>query len=133
MRSLPVFNPQNRFASTTVAYDEGEAPDQHVEIHEDHTRSILATNDSPDVGFRWSINPYRGCSHACAYCLDGDTAILMGDGSTRALRDVRAGDVVYGTLKRGGIRRLHQPPVSVTGDEDERGLRRRRRVASLPP
>lgn len=68
MRPLPVLSPQSRFAKTTVAYDEGEAPDQPLEVHEDQTRSILATNDSPDVGFRWSINPYRGCSHACAYC-----------------------------------------------------------------
>lgn len=111
MRALPVFNPQNRFASSTVTYDDGETPDQHLEVHEDRTRSILATNDSPDVGFRWSINPYRGCSHACAYCLDGDTAILVGDGSTRALRDVRVGDVVYGTLKRGGVRRLVRTTV----------------------
>src|SRR5277367_2709842 len=35
---------------------------------DDKSRSILASNDSPDVGFRWSVNPYRGCSHACAYC-----------------------------------------------------------------
>ena len=68
MKPLPVFNPHNRFASTTVTYDDGEIPDQHVEVHEDQTRSILATNDSPDVGFRWSVNPYRGCSHACSYC-----------------------------------------------------------------
>lgn len=68
MKPLPVFNPHNRFAKTSVAYDDGETPDQHLEVHEDQTRNILATNDSPDVGFRWSINPYRGCSHACAYC-----------------------------------------------------------------
>src|SRR5262245_60599451 len=39
-----------------------------LEVFEDHTRSILATNDSPDIGFDFSINPYRGCQHACAYC-----------------------------------------------------------------
>jgi len=32
------------------------------------------------VPFEWTINPYRGCSHACVYCLAGDTAILMADG-----------------------------------------------------
>ena len=44
------------------------APSQRLTVYEDHTRNILATNDSPDLGFGWSINPYRGCFHACAYC-----------------------------------------------------------------
>src|SRR5579864_5135593 len=41
--------------------------------------------------FRWTINPYRGCQHACTYCLDGDTPVLMADGRTRQLAAVRAG------------------------------------------
>ncbi len=61
-------NPQNRFESTSVEYEDGEAPGAEFEVIEDHSKSILATNDSPDVGFRWSVNPYRGCCHACAYC-----------------------------------------------------------------
>ena len=55
--------------------------------------------------FRWTINPYRGCTHACTYCLSGDTPVLMADGRTRALADVRAGDRVYGTVRRGTYRR----------------------------
>jgi DNA repair photolyase len=39
-----------------------------TELFPDQTRSIVATNDSPDIPFRWSINPYRGCEHGCAYC-----------------------------------------------------------------
>jgi DNA repair photolyase len=39
-----------------------------LRVHEERAKSILATNDSPDVPFRWSVNPYRGCQHACAYC-----------------------------------------------------------------
>jgi DNA repair photolyase len=39
-----------------------------VTVYEDETRDILSRNDSPDLPFRWSINPYRGCFHACAYC-----------------------------------------------------------------
>ena len=42
--------------------------------------------------FEWTINPYRGCSHACVYCLAGDTPILMADGATRPLADLRVGD-----------------------------------------
>ena len=54
-----------------LEYDDGEAPDAEVTVYEDQSKSILSANDSPDVGFRWSVNPYRGCRHACAYCLDG--------------------------------------------------------------
>src|SRR5499427_6550683 len=65
----PVENPPNPWLSTEVAYLEDEPPPTaRPQVFEDHTRSILATNDSPDLGFKWSVNPYRGCQHACAYC-----------------------------------------------------------------
>ena len=57
------------------------------------------------VPFDWTINPYRGCSHACAYCLAGDTPILMADGSTRPLAALRPGDAVLGTTGAGACRR----------------------------
>jgi DNA repair photolyase len=68
MRALPVLNPANRFSTTELAYDDGEAPVVTLDVYEDHSRGILSKNDSPDVGFTWSVNPYRGCYHACAYC-----------------------------------------------------------------
>ena len=69
MKSRPTENPHNRFHSQVVTYDDGEAPPPaRVTVIEDQSRSILAHNDSPDIGFRWSVNPYRGCQHACAYC-----------------------------------------------------------------
>ncbi len=108
-RPLPVHNPQNRFDATFTEWDVDsveDIPRATLHVYEDKTRNILATNDSPDVGFRWSVNPYRGCTHACAYCLDGDTAILMADGSQRALRDVRVGDEILGTQPRRRYRRL---------------------------
>ena len=37
-------------------------------MFEEEAKSILTRNDSPDVPFDWSVNPYRGCQHACAYC-----------------------------------------------------------------
>ena len=43
-------------------------PDAQQEIYEEHAKSVLSENDSPDIGFRFSLNPYRGCHHACAYC-----------------------------------------------------------------
>ena len=55
--------------------------------------------------FRWTINPYRGCQHACVYCLGGETPILMADGRTKPLAEVRVGDQIYGTVKSGYYRR----------------------------
>src|SRR5262245_42531632 len=57
------------------------------------------------VPFEWTINPYRGCTHACAYCISGDTPILMADGRTRPLADLRVGDRIYGTVRDGRHRR----------------------------
>jgi DNA repair photolyase len=63
----PLSNPPNPWASTVVQYLEGP-PEARIEVFEDHTKGILATNTSPDIPFRYSVNPYRGCMHACAYC-----------------------------------------------------------------
>ncbi len=57
------------------------------------------------VPFEWTINPYRGCSHACSYCLAGDTPVLMADGSTRPIALLEVGDVVMGTTGAGRHRR----------------------------
>jgi DNA repair photolyase len=57
------------------------------------------------VPFEWTINPYRGCSHACAYCISGDTPILTADGRTKPMADVRVGDRIYGTVREGNYRR----------------------------
>src|SRR6476469_3953142 len=59
-------------------------------------RAKSALNRVPEVSqvpFRLTINPYRGCAHACNYCLLGDTPILMADGRTKALEDLRVGDL----------------------------------------
>jgi DNA repair photolyase len=61
-------NPPNPFASEERTWLEGLEPPAHLEVWEDASRSILSSNDSPDIGFRYSVNPYRGCQHACAYC-----------------------------------------------------------------
>jgi DNA repair photolyase len=57
------------------------------------------------VPFTWTLNPYRGCSHACSYCLSGDTPILLADGSTRPLSQLEVGDTVLGTMGAGPHRR----------------------------
>jgi DNA repair photolyase len=55
--------------------------------------------------FRWTINPYRGCQHSCVYCMSGETPILMADGRTKPLAQVRIGDRVYGTVRDSFYRR----------------------------
>jgi len=59
----------------------GEPPVAPLEVYEDQSQSILSRNDSPDLGFRWSVNPYRGCFHACAYCYARPTHEYFGLGA----------------------------------------------------
>lgn len=50
-------------------------------LYTDDSREILSRNDSPDLPFRWSVNPYRGCFHACAYCYARPSHEYWGFGS----------------------------------------------------
>jgi DNA repair photolyase len=100
------WNPQNRFEKLEYIVDE----DAHVDDDpsapgtiylRDPARSIIAMNDSPDVGFDASINPYRGCEHGCIYCyarptheylgfsagLDFETKILVKEDAPELLRE----------------------------------------------
>lgn len=61
-------NPLNRFERVAVELEVPGPERVPTEILHDGSRSIIATNDSPDVGFSASINPYRGCEHGCIYC-----------------------------------------------------------------
>jgi DNA repair photolyase len=67
--------------------------------------------EASQMPFRWTINPYRGCQHACTYCLEGQTPILMADGGTKPLAEVRTGDEIYGTVRRGNYRRYTRTTV----------------------
>src|SRR3954451_17177145 len=118
----PISNPPNPWLSSEVEYLD-EIPDAKLEVYEDHTREILATNDSPDVGFTWSVNPYRGCLHACADCLSGDTPILGGDGLPVPLRTLQQGDTVYGTVLVGRYRRYVRTQVAAVWKTVKRGFR----------
>ena len=66
-----------------------DAPEAlETRFYEVRARSVL--NKVPDrsrMPFRWTINPYRGCSHACSYCVGPETRILLADGRTRRLAD----------------------------------------------
>jgi DNA repair photolyase len=63
-------NPENRYERIHVEVeDEASAAGPTPTVfYRDSSRSALAENDSPDVGFRFSLNPYRGCEHGCIYC-----------------------------------------------------------------
>lgn len=65
------WNPRDRFTTTEIEWDEAPPP-ARLEVTEDHSRSILTRNNSVDIPFTWSVNPYRGCTHACAYCYARD-------------------------------------------------------------
>ncbi|MEW6543358.1 MAG: PA0069 family radical SAM protein [Nitrospirota bacterium] len=75
-----VANPPNPFESRQRERLE-PSPQVKLEIYDDTTREILSRNDSPDLPFRWSLNPYRGCFHACAYCYARPTHEYWGFGS----------------------------------------------------
>lgn len=97
-------NPANRFElihyerDETATEEESPAPSTH--FYRDHARSILTRNESPDVGFEISINPYRGCENGCIYCyarptheylgfsagLDFETRILIKEDAPALLR-----------------------------------------------
>ena len=96
-------NPANRFEKTSYQrseWDEPEDPSAQTIFLRDETRSIINYNDSPDVGFSASINPYRGCEHGCIYCyarpnheylgfsagLDFETKILVKEDAPELLR-----------------------------------------------
>ncbi len=65
-RPRPVLNPPNPFHAAHVELD--EPADARLEVYEERAKSIVTENQSPDVGFRYSVNPYRGCFHGCIYC-----------------------------------------------------------------
>jgi DNA repair photolyase len=65
-------NPANRFELICYQRDPDDpiddCPNPQTKFFRDSSRTILAHNDSPDVGFDTSVNPYRGCEHGCVYC-----------------------------------------------------------------
>jgi DNA repair photolyase len=97
-------NPPNRFElihyERDPEIDEAERPGQATQFLKDTSRSVIARNDSPDVGFSASINPYRGCEHGCSYCyarptheyvgfsagLDFETRIMVKEDAPELLR-----------------------------------------------
>ena len=90
--------------------DAGAAPERpRTELLRDRSRSIITYNDSPDVNFDASINPYRGCEHGCAYCFARPTHEYLGmsaglDFETRILVKEHAPELLRQELARPGWR-----------------------------
>ena len=114
-----VANPGNRFdgidylpdpEALQAQADAGEAPERpRTELLRDTSRSIITYNDSPDVGFDASINPYRGCEHGCAYCFARPTHEYLGmsaglDFETRIVVKEDAPALLRAELARPGWR-----------------------------
>jgi DNA repair photolyase len=97
------WNPPNRFERLHVELDPEPEGRAETKVLRDRTRSILAFNDSPDVGFDAGVNPYRGCGHGCSYCYARPTHEYLGfsaglDFETRILVKEEAPSLLRKTL-----------------------------------
>ena len=90
-----------------------DAPDAvRTTFYEVRAKSIL--NKVPQASrmpFRWTINPYRGCTHSCVFCLSGDTPVLLSDGTQKPIEDLVVGEEIYGTVYDGKDRRYVRTTV----------------------
>jgi DNA repair photolyase len=112
-----VTNPPNRFDSQTpAAFDDGwdtmatdlaDLPPLPTSLLRDSTRSVLSYNQSPDIGFDRSINPYRGCEHGCVYCFARPTHAYLGysaglDFETKLVYKPDIGEILERELRKPG-------------------------------
>ncbi|MBK9129199.1 MAG: PA0069 family radical SAM protein [Phycisphaerales bacterium] len=119
-------NPYDRYSVDLL----GEPPAARVEIYEERAHSIISENDSPDVPFRYSVNPYRGCQHACAYCYARPTHEYLGYGAgtdfeTRLVVKINAAELLRWAITRrswtgehlafSGVTDCYQPHEAVYG------------------
>ena len=75
-----VDNPVSRFPGAWTEW-EVPPPAAALSVYADDSQGILSRNDSPDLHFRWSVNPYRGCFHGCAYCYARPSHEYLGFGA----------------------------------------------------
>ncbi len=132
--SLPIHgrgassNPPNRFVplyrEAIPGWTEEEDPAPRTRFFRDETRTILNTNDSPDIPFTYSVNPYRGCEHGCAYCyarpgheflglsagLDFESQIFVKQDAPELLRkELRSPKWAPQTVSMSGVTDPYQP------------------------
>lgn len=115
-----VDNPPQRFHSCYVEWLE-EPPPAKLRVHEETTtRTILAKNDSPDIPFTYSLNPYRGCTHACAYCYARPSHEYLDFGAgtdfdTQVVVKLNAAEILRKTLEK---RSWEGDLIAFSGDTD---------------
>ncbi len=134
MRHGSQLDPANRFESTRLdrEWDDLEWDDEYrravesrkIDYLADESQTIVTQNNSPDLPFRYSINPYRGCAHGCSYCyarntheylgmnagLDFETKILVKHDAPRLLREFLARDSFQcEPLTFSGVTDCYQP------------------------
>lgn len=127
-----VENPQNRFEKLSIEPDPGEweeiaridpdfAPQRpRTEYLRDDSQSIISTNQSPDIGFTHSLNPYRGCEHGCAYCYARPYHEYLGfnaglDFETRIMVKERAAELLE---RRLAAKSWKPTPLAMSGVTD---------------
>ena len=119
-------NPANRFeAARLEAFDDGwdrqaEADKLQTILIRDATRSVIARNDSPDLAFGTSVNPYRGCEHGCIYCFARPSHAYLGfspglDFETKIVFKPEAPRLLEKELSRPG----YKPGVIVLGSNTD--------------
>src|SRR6188474_1141350 len=115
-------NDSGRFeAEARVAFDDGwqsleDLPPFKTTVTLDTSRKVIARNDSPDIGFDRSINPYRGCEHGCIYCFARPTHAYLGlspglDFESKLLVKPDAAKLLEAELRKPG----YQPQVIAMG------------------
>jgi len=121
-------NPKNRFRDTELEYDPdnqtGSLEKPKTKLLKDHTKEIISTNNSPDIPFEVSVNPYRGCEHGCVYCyarpsheflgmsagLDFESKIVVKYEASKLLRNALADEKWKPkTLVMSGVTDPYQP------------------------
>lgn len=118
------FNPPNRFERLHVAPDPDAPPEEQgnprTEFFSDATESLLTKNDSPDVGFSYGLNSYRGCEHGCAYCFARPYHEYLGwgcglDFESKILVKLRAPELLRAEL---ATKKWQPQPIAMSGVTD---------------
>lgn len=117
-------NPPNRFERLHVESDpdcpDAERPHPRTEFYFDATESLLTPNDSPDVGFTFGLNCYRGCEHGCPYCFARPYHEFLGwssglDFETKIMVKLRAPALLRSELT---AKRWQPQPIAMSGATD---------------
>ncbi|HEX6372014.1 MAG TPA: PA0069 family radical SAM protein [Longimicrobium sp.] len=120
------YNPPNRFDQISFEPDDDwEDPDdpnpyRKTHYYRDHSRTVIARNESPDVGFDASVNPFRGCANGCIYCFARPTHEYLGfsaglDFETRILVKHDAPELLRKEL---AAKRWEPQPIAMCGVTD---------------